>query len=97
MDDLDSARCKQEYFDACLEDLKGMPDWNGTNYPIWREQTGIYRAKLPHAFYEDTLQKLIKTGLIYPCNRTRKEIRKAGIKSHSGEQNIISRKVESPQ
>jgi glutamyl-tRNA synthetase len=88
MDDLDSARCKQEYFDACVEDLisAGLC-WD--KLPDMQESEGIYRQSYRRQFYEKVLQDLIKTGLIYPCNRTRSEIRKAGIKSHSGEEYLF--------
>jgi len=88
MDDLDSARCKQEYFDACVEDLKSAGlCWD--KLPEIQETSGIYRQSYRTQFYEEVLQDLIKTGLIYPCNRTRSEIRKAGIKSHSGEEYLF--------
>jgi glutamyl-tRNA synthetase len=83
MDDLDSARCKQEYFDACVEDLR-IAGLSWDKLPDVKEAKGIYRQSYRMQFYEEVLQKLIKTGLIYPCNRTRSEIRKARIKSHSG-------------
>ena len=88
IDDLDSARCKQEYIDACLQDL-------ASSGLIWNELAerqfadGICRQSYRMQFYLDALQKLIKTGLIYPCNRTRSEIRKARIKSHSGEEYLF--------
>ena len=91
IDDLDSARCKQEYIDACLEDL-------ASSGLIWNELVerqfadGICRQSYRMQFYLDALQELIKTGLIYPCNRTRSEIRQAGIKSHSGEEYLFPEK-----
>jgi glutamyl-tRNA synthetase len=91
IDDLDSARCKQEYIDACLEDL-------ASSGLIWNELAerqfadGICRQSYRMQFYLDALQELIKTGLIYPCNRTRSEIRKAGIKSHSGDESLYPEK-----
>ena len=91
IDDLDSARCKQEYIDACLQDL-------ASSGLIWNELAerqfadGICRQSYRMQFYLDALQELIKTGLIYPCNRTRSEIRKARIKSHSGEEYLFPEK-----
>tara|TARA_B100000035_G_scaffold127169_1_gene108191 strand:- start:3842 stop:4654 length:813 start_codon:yes stop_codon:yes gene_type:complete len=91
MDDLDSARCKQEYFDACVEDLRSAGlSWD--KLPDMQKAKGIYRQSYRMQFYEEVLQKLIKTGLIYPCNRTRSEIRKAGIKSHFGEEYLFPEK-----
>ena len=91
MDDLDSARCKQVYFDACVEDLRSAGlCWD--KLPDMQEAKGIYRQSYRVHFYEEALQELIKTGIIYPCNRTRSEIRKAGIKSHSGEEYLFPEK-----
>ena len=91
MDDLDSARCKLEYFDACVEDLRSAGlTWD--KFTDMQESEGIYRQSYRTQFYEEALQELIKTGLIYPCNRTRSEIRKAGIKSHSGEEYLFPEK-----
>ena len=91
MDDLDSARCKQEYYDACVEDLRSVGlSWD--KLPDLQELEGIYRQSYRKQFYDVALQQLIKTGLIYPCNRTRREIRKAGIKSHSGEEYLFPEK-----
>ena len=91
MDDLDSARCKQVYFDACVEDLRSAGlCWD--KLPNMQEAKGIYRQSYRVHFYEEALQELIKTGIIYPCNRTRSEIRKAGIKSHSGEEYLFHEK-----
>ena len=91
MDDLDSARCKHDYFDACVEDLRcaGLC-WD--KLADTQDAAGIYRQSYRMQFYEDALQDLINTGLIYPCNRTRSEIRKAGIKSHSGEEYLFPEK-----
>ena len=91
MDDLDSARCKQDYFDTCIEDLRcaGLC-WD--KLPETQELKGIYRQSYRMQFYVKALQDLIKSGLIYPCNRTRSEIRKAGIKSHSGEEYLFPEK-----
>ena len=91
MDDLDSSRCKQNFFDACIGDLQNA----GLK---WDEELdiqggkGFYRQSYRMQFYEEALQDLINTGLIYPCNRTRSEIRKAGIKSHSGEEYLFPEK-----
>ena len=91
IDDLDSARCKQEYMDACLEDLT-CADLIYDNLPSTDFTDGICRQSYRMQFYLDALQELIKTGLIYPCNRTRSEIRKAGIKSHSGDESLYPEK-----
>ncbi len=91
MDDLDSARCKPVYFDACVEDLRSAGlCWD--KLPDMHDAKGIYRQSCRMHFYEEALQQLIKTGLIYPCHRTRSEIRKAGIKSHSGEEYLFPEK-----
>ena len=94
IDDLDSARCKQEYVDACFEDLT-CAGLVYDNLPSTDFADGICKQSYRMQFYLDALQELIKTGLIYPCNRTRSEIRMAGIKSHSGDEAIFPEKWRS--
>ena len=94
IDDLDSARCKQEYVDACLKDLT-CAGLIYDNLPSTDFSDGSCRQSYRMQFYLDALQELIKTGLIYPCNRTRSEIRMAGIKSHSGDEAIFPEKWRS--
>jgi len=83
MDDLDPARCTEEYANACIEDLQGMgldwdegPDKGGPFAPYNQSQ----RTEL----YLDALRTLLEFGCIYPCLKTRREISAAGILDSSG-------------
>ena len=78
MDDLDPNRCISEYKTACVEDMKKMglgwqegPDVGG-NY-------GPYEQSKRSDFYSGVLKKLFELECIYPCTKTRKEIRSAGL------------------
>jgi len=85
MDDLDPARCTSEFADACIEDMKGMgldwdegPDRGGQFYPYEQSKRSDY--------YRKALRKLYDLGFIYPCTKSRKEIREAGLLDSSGKE-----------
>ena len=65
IEDLDTARCREEFVEAIFEDLY----WLGLAWelpaPRQSERSADYRA---------ALQKLDAAGLVYPCFCTRKEI-----------------------
>ena len=65
IEDLDTARCRDEFVSAIFDDLK----WLGLAWdePVMRQST---RA----AAYAEALHKLDRAGLVYPCFCTRKEI-----------------------
>jgi len=68
IDDLDRERCRPEYAQAAIEDLHSLGfHWEGE--PVLQSQ------RLAH--YRCALEKLHAAGLIYPCTKTRKEIREA--------------------
>jgi len=68
IDDLDRERCRPEFTEAAIADLRSLGlHWDGP--PIFQSQ------RLAH--YGRALEKLHTAGLIYPCNKTRKEIREA--------------------
>ena len=77
MHDLDTNRCISDYKTACVEDMKKMGlDWLegpdiGGNY-------GPYEQSKRSVFYKGMLKKLFEMGCIYPCTKTRKDIRSAG-------------------
>ena len=74
MDDLDSSRCTEEYSKACLDDIKGMGlDWD--EGPDKGGLLGPYEQSKRSRLYLDTLLKLYKLGCIYPCIKSRKDIR----------------------
>jgi glutamyl-tRNA synthetase len=85
MDDLDSARCTEEYAQACIDDMQGMGlDWEegvGKGGPF-----GPYEQSRRSELYLDALRTLHELGCIYPCLKTRREISAAGILDSSGKE-----------
>lgn len=64
-DDLDRARCRREFVDAMLEDLR----WFGL---AWREPVISQSARLP--LYRAALARLRAAGLVYPCTCSRRDV-----------------------
>jgi glutamyl/glutaminyl-tRNA synthetase len=80
-EDLDPQRCKPEFADAALEDLKWLgidwdegPDCGGDHAPYTQSQRiGRYR---------ELLETLKNRGLLYPCRCSRKDVRDAVVAPH---------------
>ncbi len=68
IEDLDRGRCRPEYEAAIFEDLT----WLGIKWsePVRRQSEHMRE-------YEAALQRLIASGLVYRCFRTRKEVAEA--------------------
>ena len=65
IEDIDPTRCRPEFTDAILEDLRWLGlDWDG-EVRVQSQHLGDYRAVLEH---------LSARGLVYPCFCTRAEI-----------------------
>ncbi|MDF9832025.1 glutamyl/glutaminyl-tRNA synthetase [Ereboglobus sp. PH5-5] len=64
-DDLDRVRCRPEFAGAMLEDLR----WLGFS---WREP--VYSQSGRISLYREALERLHEAGLIYPCNRSRRDV-----------------------
>lgn len=76
IEDLDAARCRPEFTQAALEDLRWLglswqegPDVGGSYGPYFQSQ----RA----ASFSETWRKLHATGSIYPCDKSRKDVERA--------------------
>jgi glutamyl-queuosine tRNA(Asp) synthetase len=77
IEDLDPLRCKPEYTDGVLADLRWLGlDWD--EGPFFQSQRG--------GFYLDAWRRLRDAGLIYPCTRSRKELRDAALAPHEEEE-----------
>jgi len=87
MDDLDPARCTEEYAKACIEDMQGMGlDWDeGLDKD---GSFGPYEQSRRSELYLNALRTLLELGCIYPCLKTRREINAAGILDSSGKENL---------
>ena len=76
MDDLDPKRCEKKYVDACIEDIKLMGlDWD--EGPDLGGGFGPYEQSNRSDLYLETLGELFELGLIYPCEKSRKDVRAA--------------------
>ena len=74
-DDLDNARCRQEFVDAMQEDLHWLGlTWTG---PM------IQQSERP-ARYRIALERLYATDYIYPCTRSRRDVLEAAGAPHEG-------------
>jgi glutamyl/glutaminyl-tRNA synthetase len=72
-EDLDATRCRAEFVDAMLEDLR----WLGIAWdegPVWGGPHAPYSQSERRGFYLDAWRTLRERGLIYPCSCSRKEV-----------------------
>jgi len=88
IEDLDVTRCRPEFFDAIIEDLK----WFGFE---WDEGPDVDGAFGPYVqserrkFYLETLEKLCAAGAIYPCRCSRRDVLEAAVAPHDEDQEPI--------
>ena len=81
-EDLDRARCKQEFVAAMFDDLKWFAfDWQ--EGPDCGGQFSPYNQSERMSFYHAALVQLRATGLIYPCTCSRKDIAAASRAPHA--------------
>ncbi|MFT5127877.1 MAG: glutamyl/glutaminyl-tRNA synthetase [Rhodothermales bacterium] len=74
IEDLDRARCKPEYVEAIYDDFR----WLGLN---WDEEP-IFQSQR-HSAYLAAWRHLRDGGYIYPCQRSRKDLRMAANAPHA--------------
>lgn len=81
IEDIDGARCRPEFGDATIEDLRWFglqwdegPDVGGPHAP--------YAQSERRAFYIDALNKLYAKRFIYPCTCSRKDVLGAAAAPH---------------
>ena len=80
-EDLDPARCRSEFCDSIVEDLKWFGfQWN--EGPDIGGALGPYVQSARHAFYANAWQTLRAGGFIYPCKCSRKDVFAAGLAPH---------------
>jgi glutamyl-tRNA synthetase len=83
VEDLDAARCRAEYRDAIVEDLR----WFGLD---WQEGPDIGGPCAPYVQsrrdYFATWRRLRDAGLIYPCTCSRRDVSSALSAPHGKEQ-----------
>ena len=76
LEDIDTPRCKPEYVDSILEDLR----WLGLE---WDGDVRLQSDFLPD--YSNAISKLHARGVLYPCFCSRSEIARALAAPHGGE------------
>ncbi|MDE8348702.1 MAG: tRNA glutamyl-Q(34) synthetase GluQRS [Acidocella sp.] len=76
LEDIDATRCKPEYADAIVEDLR----WLGLG---WDGEVRVQSAHL--AEYTAALNRFEDRGLLYPCFCSRSDITQAQAAPHGGE------------
>lgn len=73
IEDLDRARCKPSFLDELYRDLEWLGlDWDETPL-VQSQRDGVYR---------EAMEKLERTGRVYPCFCTRAEISRAASAPH---------------
>jgi glutamyl/glutaminyl-tRNA synthetase len=87
-DDLDGPRCRREFADAAMEDLRWLglrwaegPDVGGAHGP--------YRQSERMVFYSEAFDRLRAAGLVYPCKCSRRDIVSALSAPHAGEDEAV--------
>ncbi len=73
-EDLDPARCKPEFHEAAIEDLR----WLGLE---WQGEPISQSTRLTH--YRRAFERLRDTDHLFPCTCSRKDIQGAGIAPHA--------------
>ena len=76
-EDLDFNRCNKKYSKAAIEDLS----WFGLEWQegITKADQESFKQSNRINIYLDALEKLKKLNLIYPCNKSRQDIKKIQI------------------
>jgi glutamyl-tRNA synthetase len=81
-EDLDPQRCKKEFAQAAIEDLH----WFGCRWdegPDVGGRLGPYRQSERQNIFLDAWSRLKDAGLIYPCERSRKDVARAARAPHA--------------
>ncbi|MGA3333992.1 MAG: tRNA glutamyl-Q(34) synthetase GluQRS [Terracidiphilus sp.] len=76
MEDLDPDRCRPAYADAALEDLR----WLGIRWQEGPDKGGPFAPYLQskrRAIYLEAWRKLLRTGRLFPCRCSRKDLETA--------------------
>ena len=84
IEDLDRDRCRKDYENALIEDMRWLGlDWDQDPNAV----EGYIRQTDRIAKYREVLDRLIEKGVVYSCNKSRKEIREypGAIQNREGE------------
>ena len=78
IEDIDSARCKQEYIDEIIKDLKRLGISCTEGYNIGGECAPYLQSKRI-AYYWQVMKELITKKVVYPSTVSRKDVKEAAI------------------
>jgi glutamyl/glutaminyl-tRNA synthetase len=84
IEDLDEARCRPEFRDALIEDLR----WFGFEWqegPDCGGNAGPYVQSQRRSHYQQAWRCLVEKGLIYPCTCSRADVQRASQAPHAGD------------
>ena len=84
-EDLDFQRCKPEYAEGAIEDLK----WFGCHWDEGPEESGPfapYQQSERQVQFLEVWRKLKDGGFIYPCDKSRKDVARAAQAPHPEEE-----------
>jgi len=96
LEDLDPQRCRPEFSAAAVEDLRWLGlEWDGEPHGETTWSGGIcdprhgpefaFRQSKRTALYLAAWRRLRESGCLFPCSRSRKDMREAPQAPHSGE------------
>jgi glutamyl-tRNA synthetase len=85
-DDLDRARCRPEFVEAMIEDLRWL-----LGERAWEEPMVSQSERLP--LYREALTRLHEAGLVFPCHRSRRDVAEAASAPHEGIAGGVARGV----
>lgn len=81
MEDIDVPRCKPEWADRCLQDMRWLGlDWD--EGPDMGGECGPYEQSKRGNRYEEALERLMADGWLYPCYCSRADLLAAGSAPH---------------
>lgn len=80
IDDIDGPRCRPEFVDAIIEDLR----WAGFDW----EEPPVFQSGRKED-YQTGLLQLVASGHAYPCYCSRRDIREAASAPHEGQDEVI--------
>ena len=88
IEDLDLARCRSEFRDAIVEDLK----WFSLDWDEGPDRSGPFAPYVQserRETYLDAWEKLRAGGFIYPCRCSRKDVLGAGVAPHDEDEEPV--------
>lgn len=88
VEDLDKARCRDEFRNAIYEDLRWIGlDWDEGPDVGGRHAPYVQSKRMP--LYREAFEILRRRGLVYPCRCSRREIRMALSAPHEGDEEPV--------